>query len=63
MSYMLLAATLVKLGRVDEAKSAAARVLAAQPSYRFSKHFASVDCAPTLATSLAEALDVAGLPK
>jgi len=63
MSYMLLAATLVKLGRVDEAKSAAARVLAAQPSYRFGKHFASVDCAPALATSLAEALDVAGLPK
>ncbi len=63
MSYMLLAATLVKLGRVDEAKSAAARVLAAQPSYRFGKHFASVDCAPALATSLAAALDVAGLPK
>ena len=63
MSYMLLAAPLVKLGRVDEAKSAAARVLAAQPSYRFGKHFASVDCAPALAASLSEALDVAGLPK
>lgn len=63
MSYMLLAAPLVKLGRLEEAKSAAARVLAAQPSYRFGKHFVSVDCAPALAASLSEALDVAGLPK
>lgn len=63
MSYMLLAAALAKLGRLDEARSAAARVLAMQPSYRFGKHFASVDCAPSLAASLSEALDVAGLPK
>lgn len=63
MSYMLLAAALVKLGHLDEGRSAAARVLAMQPSYRFGKHFVSVDCAPSLAASLSEALDVAGLPK
>jgi tetratricopeptide (TPR) repeat protein len=63
MSYMLLAAALAKLGRLDEARAAAARVLAMQPSYRFGKHFVSVDCAPSLAASLSEALDVAGLPR
>jgi TolB-like protein/Flp pilus assembly protein TadD len=63
MSYMLLAAALAKLGRLDEARAAAARVLAMQPSYRFGKHFVSVDCAPSLAASLSEALDVAGLPQ
>lgn len=61
MSYMLLAASLAKLGRKEEAKSAADRVLALQPSYRFGKHFASVDCAPALAVSLSKALRIAGL--
>jgi len=63
MSYMLLAASLVKLDRLEEAKSAAARVLVLQPSYRFAKHFKSVDCAPALAASLSAALNVAGLPQ
>ena len=60
MSYMLLAASLAKLGQLGEAKGAAARVLELQPSYRFGKHFAGVDCAPPLAASLSEALSVAG---
>jgi hypothetical protein len=63
MSHMLLAASLAKLGRLEEAKGAAAHVLALQPSYSFSKHFAGVDCAPALTTSLSEALLAAGLPE
>jgi adenylate cyclase len=63
MSHMLLAASLAKLGRLDEAKSAAKQVLALQPSYRFGKHFAGVDCAPGLAASLSDALRTAGLPE
>jgi len=63
MSYMLLAASLVKVGRLEEAKAAAARVLELQPSYRFGKHFRGVDCAPALAASLSEALRAAGLPE
>ena len=61
MSYMLLAASLVRLGQLDEAKRAAARVLALQPSYKFGRHFFSVGCAPALAASLSEALSTAGL--
>jgi adenylate cyclase len=63
MSHMLLAASLVKLGRLEEAKGAAAHVLGLQPSYRFAKHFAGVDCAPALAVSLSDALRAAGLPE
>jgi TolB-like protein/Tfp pilus assembly protein PilF len=61
MSHMLLAASLSKLGRIEEAKGAAARVVALQPTYKFGKHFASVDCAPQLAAGLGEALRTAGL--
>jgi hypothetical protein len=43
---MLLAAALVKLGRLEEAKAAAARVLELQPAFRYSRQFAGVDCAP-----------------
>jgi class 3 adenylate cyclase len=63
MSHMLLAASLAKMGRLGEAKDAAAQVLALQPSYRFGKHFAGVDCAAALAASLSEALRTAGLPE
>jgi adenylate cyclase len=63
MSHMLLAASLVKLGRLEEAKSAAAHVLALQPSYRFGRHFAGVDCAVALAVWLSAALRAAGLPE
>jgi TolB-like protein/Tfp pilus assembly protein PilF len=63
ISYMLLAAPLVKLGRLDEAKAAAARVLELQPGFRYSRQFAGVDCAPALAASLSEALRATGLPE
>jgi TolB-like protein len=62
VSYMLLAAPLMKLGRLEEAKAAAARVLELQPAFRLSRQFSGVDCAPALAASLSEALRVSRLP-
>jgi adenylate cyclase len=63
ISRMLLAATLVKVGRLNEAKVAAAHVLELQPTFRYSKQFSGVNCAPALATSLGEALRETGLPE
>ena len=63
ISRMLLAAPLVKLGRMDEAKAAAARVLELQPTFCYSKQFSGVNCAPALAASLGEALSETGLPE
>ena len=63
ISRMLLAASLVKLGRMDEAKAAAAHVLELQPTFRYSKQFSGVNCAPALAASLGEALRETGLPE
>ena len=62
ISRMLLAAPLVKLGRLDEAKAAAAHVLELQPTFRYGKQFSGVNCAPALAASLGEALRETGLP-
>ena len=63
ISRMLLVAPLVKLGRMDEAKTAAAHVLELQPTFRYSKQFSGVNCAPALAASLGEALRETGLPE
>lgn len=63
ISFMLLAASLARLGRLGEAKAAAARVLELQPGFRSSRQFAGVDCAPTLAAALGDALRTAGLPE
>jgi TolB-like protein/Tfp pilus assembly protein PilF len=63
ISHMLLAAPLAKLGRLEEARAAAARVLELQPAFRYSRQFAGVDCAPALAASLSEALHTTGLPE
>ena len=63
ISYMLLAASLAKLGRVDDAKAAARRVLELQPAFHFRQQFAGVDCAPALAASLCDALRATGLPE
>ena len=63
ISYMLLAAPLAKLGRLEESKAAAARVLELQPAFRYSRQFSGVDCAPALAASLSEALRATGLPE
>ena len=62
-TYMVLAASVAKLGRLEEAKAAAARVLELQPAFRYSRLFGGVDCAPALVAALSEALRAAGLPE
>jgi TolB-like protein len=63
ITYVQLAAALAKLGRVEEARAAAARVLELHPTFRFGRQFKAVNCAPALAQSLGEALRAAGLPE
>jgi adenylate cyclase len=63
ITFMMLAAALAKLDRLDEAKAAAARVLELQPSFHYNQQLAGVDCAPALAASLGEALKLAGVPE
>jgi TolB-like protein len=63
ITYVQLTAALVALGRLDEAKAAAARVLELHPTFRFRRQFAGVNCAPALGTVLGEALRQAGLPE
>ena len=63
ITYVQLAAALAKLGRLEEARAAAARVLELHPTFRYSRQFSGVDCAPALAASLGEALRAAGLPE
>jgi TolB-like protein len=63
INYVLLAAPLAKLGRLEEAKAAAARVLELHPAFRYSRQFSGVDCGPPLAAALGEALRAAGLPE
>jgi hypothetical protein len=59
----MLAAALVKLGRIGEAKAAAARVLALHPAFNIGEWCAAIDPAPEIAAPLTEALRAAGLPK
>ncbi|TQI73743.1 TolB-like protein [Bosea sp. AK1] len=63
ITYVQLAAALAKLGRLEDAKCAAARVLELHPTFRFSRQFAGVNCAPALAEALGQALLLAGLPE
>lgn len=63
ITYVQLAAALAKLGRLDEAKAAAARVIELQPGFGYSRQFAGVNCAPALAEVLGSALRAAGLPE
>jgi hypothetical protein len=62
LAHVLLAATHAKLGRLDAAKSAAARVLELQPGFTISGLCASFDIHPSLAEPLSEALIAAALP-
>jgi adenylate cyclase len=61
--YVALAAPLARLGRLEEAKNVAVRVLELQPEFRYSRFLAGVNCEPTLATALSEALRQTGLPE
>ena len=63
ITYVQLAAALARLGRLEEAKAAAAKVLELHPAFRYSRQFAGVDCAPALAASMADALRMVGLPE
>jgi tetratricopeptide (TPR) repeat protein len=63
ITYVQLAAALSKLGRIEEARAAARRVLELHPTFRYSRQFVAVNCAPTLASSLGDALRTAGLPE
>jgi TolB-like protein/tetratricopeptide (TPR) repeat protein len=63
ITYVQLAAALSKLGRMQEARTAAAKVLELQPNFRFSRQFAGVNCSPSLATSMGNALRSVGLPE
>ena len=66
MRYLALACdydgTIAHDGRVNEAKTAAERVLALQSNVRSSGQCAAVGCVPLLAAPLIEALRAAGLP-
>jgi adenylate cyclase len=61
--HLCLVSALVKLGRIDEAKAAAARVLELQPSFRIGEWCAALDPAPAIAVPLTEALRAGGLPE
>jgi TolB-like protein/Tfp pilus assembly protein PilF len=61
INYVLLAAMLAKVGRLEEAKAAAARVLELHPAFRYGRQFSGVDCAPQLAAALGEMLSASGL--
>jgi TolB-like protein len=63
ITYVQLAAALAKLGRMDEARAAAGRVLELQPTFRYSRQFAGVNCDRALAGALGDALQAAGLPE
>jgi tetratricopeptide (TPR) repeat protein len=63
ITYVQLAAALAKVGRLEEARAAAARVLELHPTFHFGRQFKAVNCAPALAQSLGEALRAAGLPE
>jgi adenylate cyclase len=61
--HICLAAALVKLSRIDEAKAAAGRVVALQPGFRIGDWCAAIEPAPEIAEPLREALRAAGLPE
>jgi adenylate cyclase len=63
ISHFLLAAALVKLGMMDEAKAAAERGLALQPNYSSGGQCAAIGAVPELAAPLIEAMLAAGLPE
>jgi adenylate cyclase len=60
---VILAAGLVKLGRIDEAKMEAVRVLALQPGFSIAEFCAANDPAPEIAVPMTEALRAVGLPE
>ena len=62
VAHSLLAASLARLGKTQEAKAAATQVLALHPSFSASAVCAAIGVAPELAAALTEAWHEAGLP-
>jgi adenylate cyclase len=63
ISYMMLAAALSQLGRSDEAKAAAERVLQLQPNFSSNGQCIAVGAVPALAAPLVKAMRAAALPE
>ena len=63
ITYVQLTAALACLDRRGEARATAARVLELQPTFRYGRQFAGVNCAPALAKAMGDALRAAGLPE
>jgi TolB-like protein len=63
ITWVQLAASLAALGRIAEARAAAARVIELQPAFSIGGQLAGVACAPDLALKFTEALRAAGLPE
>ncbi len=61
--HLFLAAALVKLGSLDEAKREAQKVLALDPAFAIGRFAVTVGFEPTVFTPLAAAWEAAGLPK
>lgn len=62
VSHSLLVASLIKAGNPEDAKQAAAQVVALQPSFSARGFCAALALPPKLAEPLAEAWRAAGLP-
>lgn len=63
INYVLLAALLARVGRIEEARAATTRVLELHPKFRYSRQFSGVDCPPELFSALGKMLSAAGLPE
>jgi TolB-like protein len=63
ISYVILAASLAGLERIDDARAAAARVLDLQPNFKYGRQLAGAGCVPALAGALGSALRDSGLPE
>jgi hypothetical protein len=63
LSFQLLAAALVKLGQIDEAKTVASHALTLEPGFTVRGLCAALAAAPVIAGPLSEAMRVAGFPE
>ncbi|MGE0284621.1 MAG: tetratricopeptide repeat protein [Rhizobiaceae bacterium] len=62
MLHAWMAAPLTRLGKIDEARAAAARLLALDPQFSVGRWSACVGIAPTILDQVTDALRLAGLP-
>jgi len=58
-----LAAPLARLGRLDEARASAARMMTLTPNFRIRPWIAAVGIVPEIATEVIDAMRLAGLPE